>query len=127
MPLVFSVNGNILSLTSIGDYPLENAFEVMEEAFHHPELKQPVDILLDLSPSMEKRSAKEIYRFVDYFSGKKSILSKRFAIVTDQALHFGLARMFGTLVERFGLHAEVFRNYDEAVHWLNSKNEIQTN
>jgi len=34
--------------------------------------------------------------------------------------------MFGTLVERIGLHVEVFRNYEEAVQWLNSKNEIQT-
>lgn len=66
-----------------------------------------------IHPSFDEM--REIAKFTLEMSGS---LPPRTALIVSDGLQFGLARIFGSLIEFSGWKFKIFRDTESAVHWL---------
>ena len=78
--------------------------------------------LWDLRDASFSLSREEV-RSLAEFAGRGSTLRPpaRLAFVASRNLEFGLLRMFEAFREQEGVEIEVFRDYEEALKWVNGE------
>lgn len=74
-------------------------------------------LLVDATRSTADRPMEEVKGLVDGFAEYIPRV-ERVAVVTASDVHFGLARMAGTMAEESGLHVSPFRDFPTAYAYL---------
>ena len=67
---------------------------------------------------MATRPAEDIRRVAEFVGPYKDRVGGRCAVVAESDVHFGLSRLGAVYGEGVGVDAQVFRNVEDAVHWL---------
>lgn len=94
--------------------------DVFERLLGDAAYKRRYNVLLDqrnTSSTFETPDAKESAQMMSRFAKK---LGPKMAIVVRTGAQFGMARMFGSFVQRFGVTARPFYAEDDAIEWLSA-------
>ena len=94
--------------------------EAAKAAFADPRFRSGMTVLFDNRGSKENASADEIQRRAEMLGrfAREGKLGPKCAVVVDDALHFGLARMGEAFANVFDVELGVFTEMDEAFRWL---------
>ncbi|MDX2227104.1 MAG: hypothetical protein SFY92_08475 [Verrucomicrobiae bacterium] len=124
MALNLELKEGVIISTTVGDVDFEEGFRAFSQAIEKartssastPQLRW--HLIFNLLESTEKRSAHEIQGIAQYIGSHRDILSGRCAMVVTQPLYFGLSRMFGTFLEKYGVEMAVFDSMEKAHDWI---------
>ena len=118
MALHFKIENNLAIYTAIGDVEFHSGLEVLkaglEEVIAHPDVN---NVLFDLRDSEENRSVEEVKGIAQVV--KSRLVNAKLAVVAKKDIQYGFGRMFSLLIED-DFEVYVFKDYDEAIDWLNS-------
>jgi hypothetical protein len=125
MPVFYKIDRErrLVMTTGMGVFTLADALAYQDKLSKDPEFDSGFSQLLDLTHVTEYAVEAEDIRKL----AQRSIFSpkSRRAFLVTGDLAFGLGRMFGILRETVGEKGvRVFRNLDEALDWVLSKDEI---
>ena len=81
-------------------------------------------VLADLRGAEYDASIAEIRDFAAMVTEPATLRGHRYAIVVSSTVMFGLGRMFSTYLGLLGGEAEVFREMEPAVAWLNQSGTL---
>jgi hypothetical protein len=123
MPVMWSLDGDLVQLNLEGDYQPTDIIDAFLTALADRRCPQEVSLLLDTtrSQSLGMRSSAEIRHVAEYLGPYRERIRGRCAVVVSTDLHFGLSRMGSAYSENVGVDARVFRSTDEAVDWLRGR------
>ena len=130
LPVNYVIKGKLLKISCSKDSIPQDLKDVLVKALSDPNCPDKVFFLLDVSQStsMAHRTAGEIFEIARFLVLHSKKLANRCAVLTSSDIQYGLCRMGSAYIENYGINSEVFRNLDEALHWLGlngSLNEIQ--
>ncbi len=119
MPVHIHVDGDLLELEVMGTYPSEELRAKGADALHHPDLRRPARVLMDMSRAegLERRETAQFERTARFFASYAPFVA-RVAVVAPDALRFGLMRLGAAFAQASGLETRVFHTRDEAMAWL---------
>jgi hypothetical protein len=118
MPVKYTIlkNYNLLILHYDGEVTLselaQNRLELLRDTDFQPSYAQLVDLRSGQMSNLSTADVRSLSSSTIFNPGVKR------AIVAPNDLEFGMARMFGVFVERFGQQVRVFRSIEEACEWL---------
>lgn len=111
----------VMHATGVVSYP--DGQHAIARLRAHPAFPRARVILVDASRVSGAPSAAELKLVArEYKPIIESGLSTM-AIVSDQLFVYGVARMFATFSEVFGLNAQVFRSMPDAEQWLHARRD----
>lgn len=110
--------GTLLVLVTGARFTTDELFECGRRALQDPAAKPPLKVLVDNRGSQENASNQEVERRVAQFAKYPELLAPRVAVVVSDDLHHGISRMAGAHLEEHGVTLAVFRDFDEALRWL---------
>lgn len=118
MPLYFEKKDSIFIFRTVGDVNYEEGLAIfyggLESIKSSPEKNKL--ILFDLLLSTENRKPEEVKALANIV--KKNIDRGKLALLAKSSLHFGYSRMFSVLAEKDTVEISVFKELNEALHWL---------
>ncbi len=122
MPVQYEFSGNLLHMSLIDSYTVQEIMETYLAALKDPLFPEGARFLFDVRQSavLSERSAEEIKAVAHFFARHSERLGRRCAIVASDPVHYGLSRMGATFAEFLGADVKVFSNIDDAVTWLDS-------
>ena len=121
MPVTYQIDRatRLIRTRCIGNVSFEEVVGHFRELECDPALPAQVDVLLDLtemSSIPESDQIRSVARVVERFQQR---LKWGFcAIVASRDVLFGMSRMFQVFVEAHFADSNVFRELDQAEHWL---------
>jgi len=124
MPISYELDraASVIRTRCYGELKLAEVLDHFRQLRAEPDLPQHLDVFLDLRDSSLVPTAKQI----EAASGGPGVLNgvlcfRYCSIVADRPALYGMARMWGILVERFFAEVNVFRTTEEADAWLNER------
>lgn len=128
MTVHYTITGNLFRLHMEGNYTPEDIIETYNAALKDPRLPKDARFIFDVSKSeeMATRETAVIKSIARYFAEHSDIVGRRCAILAVKPVHFGLSRMAATVAELRGAEVRVFNNEADAISWLNSDVETET-
>lgn len=120
MPVVHSIHGNLLKLELIGQYQPDDVIAAFMAAINDPNCPNPVALLVDVrkSETLASAAVADIRRVAEYLGPFAKRVGGRVAVVASSDVHFGLSRLGSVYSESVGVEAQVFRDLETAVAWL---------
>ena len=115
--LSFRVEGDLLTLRLVGDYPLQAYLALVRRALADPGTPGRVRVLVDASASTAKRGTDDMRAAAEVY-GEYAARIHRIAVVTGSEVHYGLIRMAGAFADTAGIESSPFRSVEEARRWL---------
>ena len=92
-----------------------------------PEFQPGMNVMADLTAADLDFGYEEARRLTHEISVVPTLKYGRIAVVAPRSLQFGIARMFGVLLEDFDILAEyrVFSDFSEARTWLGLPEDVE--
>jgi hypothetical protein len=120
MPVTYTLQGSLLSLTMVGEYAPQEVPEAFQAGLDDPACPRPVALLADVtqSKSLDHRAPHEIRRVAEFLGRFGERIGWRCAVVAASDVQFGLSQMGAVFSADVGVSVEVFRNHEEALQWL---------
>ncbi len=120
MPTKYSFSDRIITLRLSGSYSTDDLKEAVSQSLVDPSCPHDPRILFDQreTTSLRERSVQDVRDMADFLAGKGGAFGSRLAMVTSDALGFGMMRMGSVFAESGGLEARVFTDVAEAKSWL---------
>jgi hypothetical protein len=115
--LHYRVSGQTILVHLGNDYTIEALTSVVTRALSDPETAVPALLLVDARQSTVSHSPVDVRALVEELRRWAPSI-RRMAVVTSSDVHYGLARMGSTLAEDAGIESGVFREYSDAVAYL---------
>ena len=120
MPILFSLNENILQITDYESTPNDETLQRLEEIFNDPQFGPGIGILLDLTQYTGWKSVEELAHIASFIAAQSDKIGPRNAIVTFDTLQKSLAQIFQVHTQKWGIIFELFNDIDEARRWINT-------
>ncbi len=111
-------DGGIAHLIVEGELTLDEAIIAVRELYEDASFTEPTRLLWDLRAAQVMLSNTEIERFVNFIRINRTQGRGRAAVVADDDLSFGLSRVYDGLSYDIPVNVEVFRDFDDAINWL---------
>jgi hypothetical protein len=121
MPISYSVNGEILSLTDIGHASAGEALQILEKALNDPLFSPGMNVLVNLTQFKGTETDEKIKYIARFLGTHYEHLGPRCAIVVSDPLHYGLSRIISAYTQFYQLTFEVFSDLSQAKQWVESK------
>jgi hypothetical protein len=123
MPVTYSIQGSLLKIELVGAYEPDDIITTFMAAINDPQCPRPAKLMVDVSRSEQLASAPvaDIRRVAEYLGPFSDRIGGRVALVAPSDVHFGLTRLGSVYSEGVGVNAEVFRDTDSAVAWLDGE------
>ena len=120
MALLYRLQYPVLEWEAVGTVDHGQQLEVARQSFVAIEGTgdRGWHLLIDLSRSIENRTAGELRELAQLVGRHAELLSGRIAMVTQKPLLRGTSRMFAAYVEEYGVEVRVFGTGEEALSWL---------
>ena len=122
MPLTVRVDAEtgIVHAEATGVLAMSELLTVLPELFASPDFQPGMAHLVDLTAAEDTTAtADDLRAFVAEFQKEfDRIRTSRLAIVAENAVLFGMARMYETLAHPLPIPIRVLRDRDEAIVWL---------
>lgn len=123
MPMSFEIKPQEIWFRTSGDVDYAEGIAVLEQGLHEAQQATPSrrwPVVFDIRDSEENRSANELRGIAQFVAAHDGILTGRCAVLTSDALHYGLGRMFEVFSEDLGIEVQVFRDLDSLRAWLDA-------
>jgi len=123
MALKYELDDQVIRYTTVSDVEFDQGTRTLENGLEAAKAKDPSQlwhILFDIRESNENRSSGELNFIAIIIGEHRSMLSGRCAIVVADPLHYGLGRMFATIMMNYQMMVEVKHDVEEAERWLRS-------
>jgi hypothetical protein len=121
MTIQYRIDASINRITTqvFGEVSIDEVFAHFDELVADPSYETDLDALLDLTDCRTLGEFVEIRMVAARVTADHSSLRfGRMAIVVASEALFGILRMFHTLSESAFTEAQIFRDRDEALQWL---------
>jgi len=120
VPGSYSIEGDILRLTFVGDTEMDEVEAVVDAALADPTLPPMPYVLTDMrgSTSVTKRTQDEMRRGADIFASRGERLENKHAVLATDPTRYGMMRMASAFAESAGLEVRVFTEEADALEWL---------
>jgi hypothetical protein len=107
-------------IAAMGEYEREEFHSVLERTLAALSDRPAPGLLIDLSRSIavKRRTNAEVFSFGTMMLSHRARFESRLAIVAAPDVTFGLMRMGLARADEHGLDAQVFREYERALAWL---------
>jgi len=119
MPATYEINAarGVIIVTVTGDLTDAGLLEMHRRLADDPAVKPSFSVLFDLRQANGQSVTTDGIRAL---AGLPLVLSpeSRRAVVVPSDLGFGMARMYGMRRAQKGTKVEVFRDFDDASHWI---------
>ena len=112
---------NIVIHTAYGKFGPDDVKHILDGLRTHPDFKKDMNVVWDFREVSDINfSADELKRIVEYTGDHLSHRNPdyKLAMVTDNDLIFGLARMFMAYCEHLPINIMILRTLDEAIEWV---------
>lgn len=121
MPVTYELDpvAGFVDVRCVGHVTLEEVLVHLRTIEEDPRLPERLDALLDMGDQTsvpETVELREITRGLERVS--KSVRWRALAIVARSDVLFGMSRMFAVFTEPLFSQLNVFREREEAIHWL---------
>ncbi len=109
----------IVYTTLIGKVSTPEVIETLRRVIDSPDYRPGLDGLVDLRESRHAPKSDEIREVASIMvNHHEQIGHSRSALVVASDLGYGLARMYQAIAEGSSIETHIFRDMDEARHWL---------
>jgi hypothetical protein len=127
LPVTYVIKRKLLKITCCEASSPQDLKDIFVKALADPACPDKVAFLLDVSnsTSIAHRTAGEIFEFARFVVLHSKKLANRCAVLASSDIQYGLCRMGSAYIENYGINAEVFRNLDEALHWLGINGSVK--
>lgn len=115
--LAYHISGRVHWITLYGRYSVRAPLNALIRALRDPDAILPARILVDARESNTSHTASEVHMVVEELTPWAPSID-RIAVVASSDLHYGLARMGSILGEGAGVESSVFREYSDALDYL---------
>ena len=121
MPITFTVNvaENLIRTVAVGPIELEDIEQYVQQQMTHPDIRPGMHELVDMRAATLDLSYEKMKRLVgriEPFNDK--VGDARCALVSDNDVSFGFARMYEMMAEQTGVETRAFREIGPALEWL---------
>lgn len=120
MPVNYSFHGSLLKIELVGQYEPDDVIAAFMNAINDPACPNPAALLLDVrkSETLASAAVADIRRVAEYLGPFAARVGGRVAVVAASDVHFGLSRLGSVYSQGVGVEAQVFRDLESAVAWL---------
>ena len=121
MPIEYEIDSGVIWMRTVGEVDYQSGRKVLDAAIadaHALASPRKLPIVFDIRASRENRSADEARGIAQFVSLHLDVFDRRCAVVAGSDLLFGVARMFGSYAETYGVEVSVFRSIEEVNDWL---------
>ena len=122
MPLRYKIieHKKLVYVIGDGEITLDELIAHIEELSKDPEYTPPMKKLVDYrQASTMGPPNKDLDIFINKMSSyQNAFRNEKCAIVVNNDLDFGISRVYGAMIEPANLETNVFRNFNEALQWL---------
>lgn len=120
MAVSYTIEGRILTLTTVGKSSVEEIVDAVNSALADPRFNEASVVIWDTrqSASLGDRSTEELRRIGE---GTYSLVDKfpnYSAVIANNDLYYGLMRMVVTFTEKTDPRTQFFRSEEEAMAWV---------
>lgn len=118
---VVQVIDQVLYIRHVGEVSFKVSLGVMKRVAEDPQIQPGWPTVIDLlGLVLPSPSTDDIRAFVSAVGALKEQYSGKFAIVTDNTLYYGFARMISMLSEVHSIKMSVFRDLESAEQFVRS-------
>jgi hypothetical protein len=121
MPITFTVSAaeNLIRTVAEGEIGLEDIVSYVQAQMEHPEIRPGMHELVDMRRARLNLSYEKMQKLVGSIEPFNEKLGEaRCALVTDEDISFGFARMYEMMAEQTGVETRAFREMKPALEWL---------
>jgi hypothetical protein len=112
----------VVYIRHVGEVPFKVSFGVVQRVAEDPQIQPGWPAVINLLELiLPKPSTEDIRTFVNDMGALKEQFSGKFAIVTDNTLYYGFARMISMLSEFHAIKMSVFRDLESAEQFIRSE------
>ena len=117
--LIISEEKKLVSVSPEGNYNLKEIRDLINIVVNDPHYSPDFGFLVDMTKLSYIPVISEIYSISDFIiSIKHSFLGKT-AMITGHEVLYNLFKLSAMFVSKQGLRSRIFRNYEDALLWLN--------
>jgi len=116
---VIDVPGNVIREKWSGTITLEELYDSCRQELAHPDFSKGMHLLSDFREAQSEFNHEELMEFAQYMA--QTLPTLRHAVIVSRRVGFGVARMFGSMIEASSASPSphrVFFDADEAEQWL---------
>lgn len=120
MPAEYSFAEPIITVRLAGSYSTQELKATILRSLGDPSCPDDPRLLFDQreTTSLRERTVEDVRYMADFLAREGGAFGNRLAMVTSDALGFGMMRMASVFAESGGLTARVFTDVAEAESWL---------
>lgn len=118
MPISYQISGKTIRVTLSGKNETDDIRQVVARILSDPAFADDLHLLLDSRESTANPSVAQIRARAVLLKSVVEDRPVRIAFLVSGTLRYGLARMFSVYAQMEGLNIEVFKDIDEACHWI---------
>lgn len=120
MPVSYRFDGPVLVVRGEGSYQPADLKESLLRGLADPACPPTVTLMYDLrgSTALRDRTAEQVRDMAEFLAQHGPRFGSRLAMVVAGEVDYGLMRMGSAYAELGGVEPRVFRDYGEALAWL---------
>lgn len=119
-----SINGRVDSELGVAFLGVEEPFAVddlrsfLEVMAQHPDFDPEMGVVVDFTKVKTVPASAEIEKYMAYLGGQGDRRNVKRAILVENDLQYGMARVAAAYGEHYSLRVQVYRDLDSALAWL---------
>ena len=120
MSVSYTIDGRILTLTTVGRSSVEEIVAAVNQVLADPRFNEAMVVIWDTrqSASLGDRSTEELRRIGESTYSLADKLPNYSAVIANNDLYYGLMRMVVTFTEKTNPKTEFFRTEEDAMAWV---------